>query len=401
MGNSSRPLRIAILLVFGILGSAVFVGALLSDSINNIAYAPLRQLVLPDPEPVTISVLYSTEKAAWLDEVISDFYATNPNVNGRPIQIELAKAGSREIYLAVLDGAQPDVISTASSLQISILHDLSEIESDSAIVDLPDTEDCFPVLETPLVLVSWKERAAVLWGDNPGNELWNDLHAAVIDPQGWDKLGHPEWGYVKFGQTSPLTSNSGFMTTLLLAYEYFHKTSGLTTTDILSDSEFQEWFLDFQNSISEFGDSTGTYMHKIITYGPSAYDVVAVYEATAIEQAENAVGRYGELKVYYPPATVMSDHPFCILKGDWVTKDKAQAARIFIEFLTQPEAQELALMQYGFRPVDRTIPLDQAGSPFNIYKDNGLNTVIPPEVEIPPGNVLDTLLDFWSRNVQQ
>ena len=26
-------------------------------------------------------------------------------------------------------------------------------------------------------------------------------------------------------------------------------------------------------------------------------------------------------------------------------------------------------------------------------------TALPPEVEVPPGNVLNTLLDFWSRNV--
>jgi len=43
---------------------------------------------------------------------------------------------------------------------------------------------------------------------------------------------------------------------------------------------------------------------KMVAYGPSTFDIVAVYEATAIEQAQYVVERYGELRVYYPPASL-------------------------------------------------------------------------------------------------
>jgi hypothetical protein len=142
-------------------------------------------------------------------------------------------------------------------------------------------------------------------------------------------------------------------------------------------------------------------MEEIIAYGPSLYDIVAVYEATAIEHAENAVGRYGELVVTYPPATLMSDHPFCVVDAEWVTPQQAQAAEMFVDFLTSRQAQEAALLQHGFRPVDPGIPLDQPGSPLVTYADNGLEIDLPPQVELPPGNVLNTLLDFWGRNVQR
>ncbi|MFN2292519.1 MAG: ABC transporter substrate-binding protein, partial [Anaerolineae bacterium] len=138
-----------------------------------------------------------------------------------------------------------------------------------------------------------------------------------------------------------------------------------------------------------------------VAYGPSLYDLVAVYEATAIEQAENAVGRYGQLQVYYPPATHLSDHPFCVLEADWVTPQQARAAQMFIDFLTSRELQELALLEHGFRPVHPDISLDQAGSPFQRYAANGIRLDLPPEVETPPGSVLNTLLDFWTRNVQR
>jgi ABC-type Fe3+ transport system substrate-binding protein len=97
----------------------------------------------------------------------------------------------------------------------------------------------------------------------------------------------------------------------------------------------------------------------------------------------------------------MSDHPFCVLDAEWVTPEKKEAAKIFTDFLLTQEAQEIALLDHGFRLVDTTIPLNQPGSPFVEYQNNGIRVSIPPEVEIPPGNVLDTLLNFWSRNIQR
>ena len=388
--------------IYVLLAVVVLVLAIVSPPVRAVAYAPLRDLVLPEPEPIVLSLLYSTEKAAWLDEAIPAFEKTRPRIQGHPVQIEVQKSGSREMVLAVLDGtAQPDMISPASMLQISMLQDLSASKFGRSIVNPADTATCRPVLYTPLVLVAWKERARVLWGEDPGAEMWASLHDALVDPQGWAAFSHPEWGYIKFSHTDPLKSNSGFQTILLMTYDYLGKTSGLTGADILSNSDYQQWFTELEGTISKFGDSTGTYMTEIIAYGPSLYDIVAVYEATAIEQAENAVGRYGELQVYYPPATLLSDHPFCALQADWVEPEKAQAAKMFLDFLTSQEMQQLALLKYGFRPVDPTILLDQAGSPLTRYAGNGIWIDIPPQVEVPAGNVLNTLLDFWQRNVQR
>ena len=379
----------------------VLVAALVLPPVRAVAYAPLRELLLPPPKPIVVSVLYSTEKATWISEAVDGFEATQPRIQGRPIQLELKKMGSREMYLAVLDGTeQPDLMSTASMLQISILQDLSTSKFGAPVVNPGDPEMCRSVLETPLVLVAWKDRANVLWGDDPNGKLWLRLHDALTKPQGWEAYGHPEWGYIKFGHTNPLKSNSGFQTILLMTYNYFGKTSGLTGADILSDADYQRWLTGFEGAISQFGDSTGTYMEDIVAYGPSLYDIVAVYEATAIEQAENAVGRYGELMMYYPPATHMSDHPFCVLQAEWVAPEEAQAAQMFVDYLTGREMQELALLKYGFRPVDSGVPLDQPGSPLLRYAANGLRADLPPEVEVPPGDVLTTLLDFWGRNVQ-
>ncbi len=394
-----------ILFVFFALGSiGVLAASLFSPSFREIAYAPLRELVLPPPTPVVVSVLYSTEKGAWLNEVIIDFEKTNPVIDGHPVKIELEKMGSWEINAAVLDGTrQPVIISPASSLQIAALQDSSTVKFGNPLVSLADSANCRSIVTTPLVLIAWKERADVIWGIQPGKSLWRDLHNALTDPQGWAAYNHPEWGYVKFGHTDPLKSNSGFMTTVLMTYGYYGKTSNLNASDILSNDEYQNWFLETEASIGQFEYSTGPLMEKMVVYGPSTFDIVAVYEATAIEQAENAVGRYGELRVYYPPAALWSDHPFCVLNADWVTLQQVEAAKLFMDYLTDKPAQELALLKYGFRPVDTSIPLEQTGSPFDRYAANGFRADLSniPNVEIPAGSVLNTLRDFWSRNVNR
>jgi ABC-type Fe3+ transport system substrate-binding protein len=314
----------------------------------------------------------------------------------------MQKMGSREMYLAVLDGTEePDLISPASSLQIHLLQDLSEDRFDSPLVNPADRALCNSVLSTPVVVVAWQERADVLWGDEPNSKFWWKLREALVDPRGWAALDRAEWGYIKFSHTNPLKSNSGFQTILLMTYAYFDKTSGLAAADILGDAEYQDWFTEFESTISDFGDSTGTYMQEIIAYGPSLYDMVAVYEATMVEQAENAVGRYGELRVFYPPATHLSDHPFCVLQAPWVDPEEVQAAQIFVDFLLGREMQEVALLEHGFRPVDPGVPLDQPGSPLLTYAENGLQLELPPTVEDPSGEALSALLDFWARNIQR
>jgi len=387
-------------IVYAVASLGIFGAVLIFPEVRAVSYAPLRELVLPPPAPVVVSLLYSTEKDAWLKEALADFEATHPTVDSHPVQVTLKAMGSREIYLAVLNGTEkPDLISPASSLQISILQDLSASQFGAPVVSLTDHASCQPILTTPLVVVGWKDRATALWGATPGSALWSKLHDALVDPQGWQTYGHPEWGFVKFGHTDPLKSNSGFMAILLMTYDYLGKTNNLTSADMLSNPGYQQWFTSLEGTITDFGDSTGPYMRDMIAYGPSKYDLIAVYEATAIEQAENAVGRYGELRVFYPPATVLSDHPFCILHADWVTPQQAQAAKLFVDYLASRPMQELALLKYGFRPVDQSIPLDQPGSPFNRYRASGFSPTLPPQVQVPPGTVLNTLLDFWSRHV--
>ena len=401
MANTPR-LNWFLFAAFALISVAVFGAAFALPTFRPLAYAPVRELILPPPEPIVVSLLYTTEKTDWLNEVIPEFEATHPMVNGHPVQIKASATGSRDLELAVLNGqAKPDLISPASTLWISILQDDSASRYGHSLVNASDKANCRPVLLTPLVMVAWKERADVLWGNNPNSHMWLKLHDALVNPNGWAAYGHPEWGYIKFGHTDPLKSNSGFQAILLMTYSFLGKTSGLTSGDITTNADYEKWFLELEDTISNFGDSTGTYMNDMVAFGPSKYDMIAVYESAAIGQAANAVNRYGQLRVYYPPATLWSDHPFCVLNADWVTPDHAQAAQLFINYLTSQPAQTVALLKYGFRPTLTSVSLDQPGSPFQQYDSSGFMQQVPPVVDVPSGSVLSTLLDFWSRNVKR
>lgn len=388
---------------FAVVSVIVFIAALTVPAVRAFAYAPARELLLPPPRAIEINLLYSTEKEGWLKQVLADIEVNGPRVDGRPLHVNAKAYGSREMYLAVLDGNEkPDMISPASSLQIEILDDLSRKKSGGvSLVNRSDTATCRSVLQTPVVLVAWKQRADVLWGNDPGPDVWKKLHDALVNPRGWEAYGHPEWGFIKFGHTDPLKSNSGFQTILLLTYDFLQKSDGLTSQDILTNGAYQTWFSDMERNIGTFESSTGTYMNNMVAYGPSVNDIAAVYESNVIEQAANAVGRYGELRAYYPPTTTVSDHPFCILQGDWVSSDARRGSQALLNYLTSEGPQSSALLQHGFRPVNSVVKLDQPASPFVNLTNIGIRADLPPQVAIPQGDVLNTLLDYWSRVTQR
>jgi hypothetical protein len=262
------------------------------------------------------------------------------------------------------------------------------------------------------VIAIWEKRAHALW-NNGSTNFWTEIHDALADPTGWAGHVNPaapsdikqeaqNWGFVKFGHTSPLRSNSGAQTLILMAYGYYGTASKLTSAEI-TNQDFQKWFLEIENSVLEFGDSTGTFMDNMVRFGPSKYDLAAVYENLAIESIDKAQGRWGDtLRVVYPPATLFSDHPYALLEGDWTTPEQREAADTFGKFLLDRPQQELAL-GYGFRPADPNVAVitSDPSNPFKKYEQYGVKVDIAQQVEMPSGDVIATLLELWRRQINK
>jgi hypothetical protein len=392
------------------------IGAKALIPLGPIGYAPLAIPLGPGEQPIDLVIWYGTEKEAWLQDAAQRFEASGARVNGRPIRIDLRGIGSGEIADRVArqdwgNDGRPAVISPASSLWVEVLRDDWRTRNNSEII----AGSPAPLVLTPLVAVAWEQRISVLW-PNGVDDFWPDLHAALTNDRGW--LGVAEsngfgadseqyrnaetWGFVKFGHTSPLTSNSGAQALMLMAYGYHDKTSNLSGRDIL-DTDFQEWLIGMEQAVLEFGDSTGRFMTSMVQFGPSKYDLVLVYENLAIENVQDAENRWGQpIRVYYPPATIFSDHPFAILDSPLTTADQRAAAEQFQEYLLTTEIQALAL-QYGFRPANPNVSVvtNDPNNPFNRYRDYGISVDIAQQVQTPPGDVIVTLLDLWRRQVNR
>jgi len=383
--------RLARIIAFGYIAIclAVLGGSLVAGPLG---YAPFPLVKASVRAPVVLTIWYGSEKQEWLEAARQRFEATQPTVNGRAIQIQLKSLGSREIaerLVAENWGADPppDVISPASALWVDALN--APIVRDGA--DAPRS-----LVLSPLVLVGWESRAKALWPNGP-QRFWNDLQSALANNGGWPAIGgSPSWGPVKFGHTSPLTSNSGTQALILMAYGFLGKSSGLTGADIANPA-FEQWLRPIESSVLSFGDSPGGFMDDFVLSGPAKYDFGVVYENLALQTMAAAQQRQGQaFRIFYPPATLLSDHPYAIADGAWVEADQRAAAAKFRDYLLGPEAQALAL-QYGFRPSDPNVSIT-AGDPHNPfvkYAPNGVQAAIAGQAEVPPADVLNALVQLW------
>src|SRR5207248_9035387 len=145
--------------------------------------------------------------------------------------------------------------------------------------------------------------------------------------------------------------------------------------------------------------SSGTFMQNLIRQGPSLYDVVVNYEALAIEEIPRAQGRWEPLRVFYPDVNLCSDHPLCLMNGDWVTPEQKKAAEQLADYLMSTPVQTQALRS-GYRPGNLDVPVitADADNPFNKYKDLGIKVDVPRIAQPPDGAVLQALLQTYQRN---
>jgi ABC-type Fe3+ transport system substrate-binding protein len=358
----------------------------LSVVIGPLGYAPFPLAFGAAAQPVTITLAYSGEKDAWLREAARRFAASGARVGRRAISVQLQAADSRALTLDIVDErSQPTAVLPASSLEIARLRAAwAQRKGGELIGEAP-----VPLVASPLVLVGWKQRTQVLWPNGPG-DLWAELHDAA--GKGWGALGHPEWGDVKLGHTRPNVSASGVQTLALMAYDYHKKAGRLSAADVRDDG-FRQWLQAIEGP-ARFSDDTDALMTDMLRFGPSTYDLVAVYESVAAQSFGSAQSRVNELQIFYPPQTILSDHPYAVLDAPWVSPEQREAALLFRDYLRSPEMQALAAT-YGFRPADGGAPATGAGSPFERFRSAGLRAELGPLVEQPAADAADALAEVW------
>lgn len=348
----------------------------------------------PSGGQVTVTFVYGTEKHDWVEAAAESFRARH-----RDIELKLVGEGSLEAAQAILEGKlEPTAWAPADSLAMSLLESDWRTKNGTALFATGEDAPA-PLVISPLVFVAWEDRAEVLANLGGGHITWKALHQALSADQGWPAIGgKAEWGFVKFGHTDPTRSNSGLQALVSMTYDYYGRTQ-LTVGDLL-DPKYQAWVKAIEKGVTRFEASTGTFMTDMVRFGPSRYDLALVYESLAVSQLENAQGRWGNLKLYYLPTTLWSDHPGAVLQGSWVTPEQRKAARAWLQHLRSREVQEQAL-RLGFRPADPAVPLknQDPSNPFNRLGPYGLQLDLPPAAPSPDGAIVRNLLSMWTRIV--
>jgi hypothetical protein len=346
----------------------------------------------PVADLVELNIAYGTEKKNWLEGALREYRST---ALGQRSKINLVPAGSLEGAKLVLDGPDPKPIhvwSPASSAYRGLFEQQWKVKRNRP-----------PILEhkdlalTPMVFVMWKQRHdEFLKKFKVVN--FRMIGEAMAEPKGWTTISDKsDWGLFKFSHTHPSKSNSGFLTLILMAYEFRDKLRDLSVDEV-TGSDFRVWLAEFERRVTRpsgtLTASTGTLMQEMVNKGPSQYDCLLLYENLAIEYMDAARSRWGEqgeLFVIYPDPNIWNDHPFYILDVPWSSASQRAAAHDFVEFLVSEPIQRKAL-DYGFRPGNSFVPVSLAESPLVKYKASGLKVNIPRICEPPRSAVVTSLL---------
>ncbi|MFW9873936.1 MAG: substrate-binding domain-containing protein [Candidatus Thorarchaeota archaeon] len=347
------------------------IGFLLGFSITNI-------IITSGDQKTHITIIYSSEKASWMVVAYSNFmdewHSTHPD---DPISIDMHPYGSSDSIISILNNEiYPTIWSPASSIWMPILNnkwaDLTK--QPDPIVKI---SEAVKIIYSPIVIATWEA-----FNQTYGIKDFTDVYDLSINSS----------VNVKFAHTDPRLSNSGFMSVIMALSAVSGTPSENLSMADLTNPNNQQWLKKFESRAVIYGKSTGFLARYMKSEGPSALNIVFLYENLIRDISSTATG--GKIIAIYPEeGTLYSDHPFCILNVDWINSDQRVVAEAFLNYLNKTETVESAI-QYGFRPIDTSIPLDPAV--FN-YETNGIGLELNvPEMKTPlDGNVLLKIPDLW------
>lgn len=362
----------------------------------------------PDDGCTHITVATSSEKVNMLDELATAFKespehkALDTCATVRPTNVS---SGNAARYLT----SGEDWPSDDRDLWPTLWSPASTVWTDrvaaAASANLVGTPASFT--RTPVVFGMPEPMAKALgWPDKPISIT--DLEGLCQDPDGWGSVGKEIWGAFKISKTNPNTSTTGLSTILMQSYEASGKSEGLTSADVDASADFSRVF---EECVIHYGDTTGNVLSTLYDETQNGANGSAYVSAVALEETsllnynkgnpDSHTVQPGEtltppktklVAVYPSGGSMWSDNPVTVLGADWVTPEQRTAGEAFAAFLQTKAAQEI-LPEYGFRPLDESVPLGDLFTA-NFGVDPAQPTVTLPKPEV---DVISTAIDQWTQ----
>ncbi|MHA1311127.1 MAG: substrate-binding domain-containing protein [Candidatus Helarchaeota archaeon] len=330
---------------------------------------------------VTLTMIYSSEKRAWIESIVSEFVNWYSAKNGgETIAVNFRPMGSRSMCISTITGEiRPVILSPASSIWIYYLNNEWNRIFKTNLINISNSEENIRIIYSPFVIGTWED-----FNNTYGITSFNDLRNVAV--QSFN---------LRLSHTDPQLSNSGYMAVVMEVASFFKKnTSEIILNDLLNNS-LRVWMHDIEGECEFYGKSTGFLAHRAMD---QTLDVFMIYENLVININNGVSGRKA-IAIYPRDGTLLADHPFTILKGSWVSKKQYEAAKQFLEFL-QLNSTIKEAFQYGFRPYNPKILLNATyNSTFNSIFNygNGLkrDLTIPLYNPAIQSDVFKYLPDLW------
>jgi Ca-activated chloride channel homolog len=234
---------------------------------------------------------------------------------------------------------------------------------------------------------------------------WREMLDLAKSQDGWASKGHPEWGRFRLGKTNPNFSTSGLNATIGAYFAATGLSSDLQDKDVTS-KRAHDFVAGVERSVVHYGDTTLTFLANLqraddAGAGLSYISAVTVEEKSVWDYNQGnpsgdpaTLGKHAKPKVplvaiYPKEGTLLSDHPYVVLKAAWVDDAKRKAAAGFVTYLQGREAQR-RFLDAAFR--------DYKNAPGSLATEaNGLLPREPATLLQPPSPpVLDKVLASWA-----
>src|SRR4051795_6472920 len=288
-----------------------------------------------------IDLVYSPEKEKLLVPLIRKFNDQKKQVDGKQVFVEGKVVSSGDAQKQIVKGQlQPTVWSPSSSFWGRLVN----LQSDAGYIANENPS----IVRTPLVIAMWKPMAQALgW---PKKQIdFKQIIKLATAPNGWASVG-AQFGPFKYVHTNPDFSTSGAEAVAGSYYAFAGKREGLTTADVARAAPSVK---KVEKAIVHYGDNTLFIEDQLKKHGQGYASAVAMEETTLLDFNRTQPPGAPKLVALYPSeGTFVSDDPYMILNGSWVSGTARKGAEEFQKFLASEIDSSLA-GQYGFRPGDK------------------------------------------------
>ena len=308
---------------------------------------------------VQVEIAMPPDDVPTFQPLIAAYQKIAPQAGGKCVAFRIEARPSGSVADALAAGWKPDANGPppvawlpGSSIWVSLVRArMAASGTDPFVESSPPS-----IAQSPFVIAMPKPMAQALgW---PGRRVgFSDLVAVGMDPLGWGRVGHSDWGGLRLGKTNPLLSTTGLEALIAAYFAASHVSQDLTSNNLV-DPKVVAFVKGVELATVHYGESDAVFLQNLALAdqaGQSLHYVSAIaldqHEVTAYNEGKfSAGGRPPSVPlvaIFPSEGTLIADNPFVLLKQPGITGDQTQAASGLEQFLSSP-APQAALRTAGY-----------------------------------------------------